>query len=792
MLRPVSCALLALLLCLAGNATAATPAEYRGPWYDRAHDGHGVDVHAAGSTLFAVFYTYDAQGEPTWYTAQSPLSGAGFVSPVYRFRRTAQGAVEPGRVVGTLQMRTDATAASAGCNDGVARNGVRLATLMVTIDGERIDWCLEPVATRDTRAEGDLSGAWWAGADQDGWGLGNTLLSNGAGHRLVSLVYHYDAAGEPRWAIVDATSATLEFAARAQYAQGYCRTCAPRAVVFRDAGSATIALSTPRAELDLGNRVALDLRYPAGVGGRWLHDRGIGLLSDGSTRVEAAATRSGLVEGRSVSAGEQTRIFEGIPYAAAPVGLRRWRAPMAAAPRHQVLRNTGMAAACPQQAGPGFFGAIPPLIDEDCLYLNVWSADLHPAAPMPVMVWIHGGGLVQGGASQGAANGMPIYDGAVFARAGVVFVSINYRLGALGFAAFNELLDENPAQPGAGNYGFLDQVAALAWVRDNIAAFGGDTGRVTIFGESAGGVSVCAHLASPLSAGLFHRAIMQSGNCLNALPLLRTAVGVREAALTQGERLKQRLDCSTGDVAACLRGKTSAQVVAAAQGTTSFNPVGEKYGLIVDGFAFAQSPGAALRTGSGARVPFVIGVNEDEATTLVSDSDKPTTLAGYEALVRTRLPTIASQVLARYPGSDYTPVWRAWTAIVTDTSFICPAQRAARDYAAAGNPAFAYYFTHVLPAPALLPLGAFHAIEIPFLFSGMTQYGALEQGLAAHMQALWTSFAQDGIADAPGVAAWPVHPAAGSLGLELNGAVIAPRGDYRKAYCDFWSTYVDL
>ncbi len=783
-----------LLVSWAAPGVASSPLDYRGVWYDRARSGHGLDVHVAGSTLFAVFYTFDRDGEPTWYTAQA-VPGASFASPVYRFQRDGSGVVGAGRVVGQFDMRLGASPANAGCNDGVARDGVRLATLAVTIDGESIEWCLEPITAVDDRPEGSLSGVWWVGPDENGWGIGNTVLPSAVGNRLISLIYHYDRAGEPRWALAGAESTDLRFSSRASYVQGFCRTCAPRALVFRDGGSATFELSTPRHELDLGNRVILDLRYPAGAGGEWQRDRGIGLLSGMQLPAGSVATRAGIVVGRSVAAGEPTRIFEGIPFAASPVGARRWRAPVPAPERNRVLRNTTMAPACPQAPGPGFFGAIPPVIDEDCLYLNVWSADLRPQAPKPVMVWIHGGGLVQGGASQQDNGGSPVYDGATFARRDVVLVSINYRLGALGFAAFNALMDENPAQPGAGNYGFLDQVAALEWVRDNIAAFGGDPARVTIFGESAGGVSVCAHLASPLSAGLFHNAIMQSGNCLNALPQLRTTSGGREAAVTQGERLVQRLGCagaSAAGVAVCLRSKTASEIVVAAQGTTNFNPVGEKYGFVIDDHAFPRSPGAALREGVGARVPFIIGVNEDEATTLLPDSEKPTTVAGYEALVRARLPTIANEVLALYPGSQYLPVWRAWAAVVTDTSFVCPAQRASRDHSAAGNSSYAYYFTHRLPGAVFAPLGAFHAIEIPFLFSAMTQYGNAEQQLAARMQALWASFAQDGVADASGVVAWPAHAASGALGLELNGAFIAPRADYRKVYCDFWARYIAL
>jgi para-nitrobenzyl esterase len=189
-------------------------------------------------------------------------------------------------------------------------------------------------------------------------------------------------------------------------------------------------------------------------------------------------------------------------------------------------------------------------------------------------------------------------------------------------------------------------------------------------------------------------------------------------------------------------------------------------------------------------VPFMIGINEDETTTLVPAAQRPPTAAAYEAQIRTQFPLIAEQVLARYPAASYTPVWRAYTAIFTDVAFICPAHRAARDHAARGNPVRAYYFTQSLPQYP--ELGAFHAIEIGFLYSDQSGQSPALQALAVRMKQWWSSFARDGVPIADGAPAWPLHPATGTLGLDLNASAVAARSDYRKQYCDFWAQYVAL
>jgi para-nitrobenzyl esterase len=267
-------------------------------------------------------------------------------------------------------------------------------------------------------------------------------------------------------------------------------------------------------------------------------------------------------------------------------------------------------------------------------------------------------------------------------------------------------------------------------------------------------------------------------------------VGSLESALAQGERIRQRLGCTGAATRECLRGAAVADLLAAAQGATAFAGTGETYEEIIDGFALDRSPGQALVDGSAAPVPLMVGVNEDETTTLIPVAQRPQTVAAYEALVRARAPPIAELVLAQYPAAAYEPLWRAWTAINSDVAFICPAARGARDHAARGNPVYAYYFTQSLPT--LPELGAFHAIEIPFLFTDLATQPASLRALADDLQRLWVDFAADGVPDAPGLPAWPRHPPTSQLGLELRAGGIAPRAAYRDSYCGFWARFVRL
>ncbi|MFN9731935.1 MAG: carboxylesterase/lipase family protein [Pseudomonadota bacterium] len=786
-LSPVLALLLALCAVPGAQAQPRT-----GPWFDRTRDGHGLDVQRYGDALGVIFYTFDAAGEPEWFLAQGVPAGDTLDAPLLRFRNagTPERPDAQPRTAGSLRLRFGTAGGAPPCAAGESRPGAaRLADFEATIDGERIRWCVEPLLPEPVTPVSAMDGTWWGGAADAGWGLTTYFVDLPGARAAVALLYAYDAAGEPRWNLAQAGFDAFRVEARLASYRGYCRTCPGAPRQLRDAGSVSLSLVAPLPEAT-GNRIDLDARHPGPAGGVWRRMGPLVRISDAIAPPRTAVTREGIVAGAADAAA--TTAWRGVPFAAAPVGALRWRAPQPPPARDRVLAATRFGPACPQSPGQGFFASAPTVQDEDCLTLNVWSPDAAQAGDRrPVMVWIHGGGHVQGGSAE-ELNGLPIYDGSRFARRGVVLVSVNYRLGALGYAAIRDFIGEHPDQPAAGNYGLLDQVAALRWVRDNIARFGGDPSRVTIFGESAGAVSVCALLATPLARGLFARAITQSGPCDATSRLLLTGAGTIEPAVAQGERIKQRLGCTaTGaEGRTCLRGKAVADILAAAEGSIGFAGTGEGYDEIVDGFALSRSPGTALADGSAAPVPLMVGVNEDEATTLVPVAQRPTTVAAYEALVRARAAPIADLVLAQYPASAYQPLWRAWTAINTDVAFICPAARVARDHAARGNPVYAYYFTQSLPTSP--ELGAFHAIEIPFLFTDLAGQPPSLRALGDALQRLWVDFATDGVPDAAGVPAWPRHPAAAQLGLEFNAAAIALRVGYRDEHCGFWARFVRL
>jgi para-nitrobenzyl esterase len=781
--------LLFALLLMCGAAGTALAQPRTGPWFDRTRDGHGLDLQRYGDVLVVGLFTYDATGEPEWYTAQGVPAGDAFEAPLLRFHNagTAERPDARPRAVGTLRLRFGTPGASP-CAVGVERPGASaLADLDASVDGEPIRWCVEPLLPATTAPASAMDGTWWGGAGDGGWGLTTYFIDEAGVRAAVATLYAYDAAGEPRWSIAQAPLDGFRVDARWTSLRGYCRSCASTPPAARDAGPLALSLVAPRPDA-VDNRIDSAASYPGAAGGSWRRSGALVRISDSRAPPRVVATREGIVAGVADAGG--TTAWRGLPFAAPPVGALRLRAPQPAAGRPRVLAAADFGPGCPQSPAQGFFGGAPPTQAEDCLTLNVWAPEgARAGARLPVMVWIHGGGHVQGGSSA-QLNGQLVYDGSQFARRGVVLVSINYRLGALGYGVFRDLIGEFPDQPGAGNYGLLDQVAALRWVRDNIAAFGGDPANVTVFGESAGGVSTCALLASPLARGLLTRAIVQSGVCTLNVPRLLQPVGNEEPAAAVGDRVLARLGCAPGTARDCLRAKPVADILAAAQGATGFAGSGETYGEVVDGHALLEDIGESLRNGNAAAVPLMIGVNEDEATTLVPVAQRPLTAASYETLVRSRVGALTPLVLQQYPFAAYEPGWRAWTAINSDVAFICPAARAAREHAAHGNPVYAYYLTQGLPTQP--ELGAFHGLDVALLFSDMAQHGPALRELAATMKALWIAFATDGQPAAPGVPAWPMHPADRALGMELRAGGIAPRADYRDAFCDFWARYVRL
>jgi len=491
-------------------------------------------------------------------------------------------------------------------------------------------------------------------------------------------------------------------------------------------------------------------------------------------------TPQGVVHG-TATAG--TRAFLGVPFAAPPVGPLRWRPPQPAAPWTSTLQATRTSAPCPQ---------IVPIVgtfegSEDCLYANVYTPAAVPARPRPVMVWIYGGGFQVGSSTDDTVANYA-------ASHGMVSVSFNYRLGSLGFLALPALAAEDPGR-GTGNLGLLDQQAALRWVRANIAAYGGDPGRVTIYGESAGGMSVCVQLVSPASAGLFERAVTESGPCtLPAQPLA--------AAETQGAALGTALGCPPPPAQlACMRSRPARQVIEALPPDPTFLfGQGAQWGPVADGVTVPTDAAARLASGRFHRVPVIVGVNRDEGRLFVAlhqlELGSPLTAAQWAPAVDAYFgPTVGPKVRAHYPLADYPDAGAALGQAIGDAVLACPAVRSAQVLART-VPVYEYEFTHV-PNPFILPttgidLGAFHSAELPYVFQGPTQssgnfaFTPAEEHLAATVSSAWARFAATGSPSGGGLV-WPrlTTPTGPYLVLDTPTSVAT---GLKASQCAFWAS----
>lgn len=783
---------LRLFLCctllLTGALNAAPPSP--GLYFDRSRDGHGLDLQIVGDRVVGTFYTFAEDGQPFWYLVDGSWSGDVGNVEIVEYRYSA-GATPAATVAARFPgARLERVASATNCGNGSARPGApSLYDFRFSIGGESLRWCLEPIVPASNAAEAALSGSWYAGEADTGWGLISYLFGETGAAQAFHTLYVYDSSGRPRWAYAAEAAPDTAFMPDFRFARGYCRSCASAALTTQSAGAASIVLVTPRADTQ-NNRITLALDYPYGVGGRFDRtERTLLPITVVPRPALVAATREGLVRGMTL--GTSGAVFLGLPYVAPPIGNLRWRAAQPAAPRAQPLQASAFGTACPQNAtSDGIYNSTLGPRGEDCLKLNVWTPELREAAARPVMVWIHGGGLVQGSSGEMRPDGTPTYDGAKLADDGVVLVSINYRLGPLGYMAMREFAGESPDHPSAGNYGLLDQIAALRWIRDNIAAFGGDPARVTIFGESAGGVSTCALLASPLARGLFHRAIIESGGCLRSIPALETAPAGQDPGFTQGARVMGAAGC-TGQVdrKACMRALSWETLISVAQPTVGFGRSGEKYGLLQDGYALTEGPGTAIANGRAAPVPLIAGINNDELTALLPASARPATVAAYETLVMQTFPTIGAQVLQQYPASAYPEPWYAYTDLLDDLQFACPNAAFTRNFASAGNPTWRYVYTHVFAGPTAV-YGAFHGAEIAFVFGPTSTATAAEANLSAQMQRQWTRFAASGDPNGGGDPNWPRRLPTDDVAIEFDDVARGLIQDYRKPYCDFWSRYV--
>jgi len=498
-------------------------------------------------------------------------------------------------------------------------------------------------------------------------------------------------------------------------------------------------------------------------------------LALGATTALAAApvkTESGLVSG-VVADGVQS--WKGIPFAAPPTADLRWRAPRAAAAWTGVKEAKAYANDCMQLPFPSDAAPLGTPPAEDCLYLNVWAPE-KPAAPkLPVMVWIHGGGFVNGGSSPA------VYDGSQFARRGIVFVSFNYRLGRFGFFAHPGLTKESPDAP-LGNYGYLDQIAALSWVQKNIAAFGGDPKNVTLFGESAGGGSVNTHMVSPLAKGLFQKAICESGGGRANGPL---AAPVLKAAEATGVAFAKLVGVEGDDAAAlaALRKLPAADVVRN-MNMMSMGQQRDSYsGQMVDGKIVPEPVEDAFRAGRQARIPYMIGANNREFGFF---APPPAAVDGMLA----RFGADKDKVLAAYDPSGTGDKGDVGVGLSSDGAMVEPARMLARLTAQAGQPTWAYRFSYVASSLRAATKGALHATEIPFVFATVrAKYEAAttaeDEALAAQANAYWAAFAKNGDPNAEGLPKWPAFTAAGDVVMDLGvgGAKAGP---------DPWKTRLDF
>ena len=758
-------------------AHAAGPAS--GQWYDRAHAGHGLDLNRANGTLFGTFYTYASDGSAQWLWLQTPDTATPS-GTLTRFNKQATAA-PTALVVGSFSL-----VPVNSCNDGVARPGVTsLLEFRFNVPQGSQVWCLEPLLPAATVPESALDGHWYmpqTSGDPDlGWGLVTHYFPATNGTQTFQAFYFYDAAGNPRWAVANA--AVTGFAQSLDFftLSTDCFACPTHKLSQLPVGRAELTLRTPQANSAGANHLQISLRFDANS--NFTRSGELALLSAPRAVAQVRATAQGLVLGSRAETGVER--FLNIPYAAPPVAALRFRAPQKANLRARTYTAQSIGPGCLQPTAQSLFTSNPATQSEDCLQLNIWRPAASELELLPVMLWIHGGGLTIGSAADQISSRL-IYDGSAFANKGVVLVSINYRLGAFGYLAPRAMLGEAPDHPSAGNYGLLDQIAALKWVRDNIAQFGGNSNLVTIFGESAGGVSTCALLAAPAARGLFARAISQSGNCLRAPSSI-------EASLTQGDRIAANAGCAnSADQRSCLRALSAPALFEASRAVLNLTgtAVGESYGLNLDGFVLTESPANAVAGGRAAPVPFMLGVNDDESTSTNPASGLPSTAEGYEALVRSQFPTISGLVLAQYPVASYATPQRAYQDIIDDVRFTCANRRAAADHAALGNTVYHYALTQTLPDAQLAPLESFHGIDITFLFERANALSS-ELNMRAKMQNAWINFARDGN---PGTAlgyAWPRYDST-RMGAELNSTAVAPINDYRKSYCEFWARYVAL
>jgi para-nitrobenzyl esterase len=485
-----------------------------------------------------------------------------------------------------------------------------------------------------------------------------------------------------------------------------------------------------------------------------------------------ACTHQGWVQGNEGGAGCD---YLGVPYATPPVGALRFAPPEPARPWSGVRAATDFGAACAQPID--FSGAAE--TSEDCLFLNVWTPRAAPAGPLPVMVFIHGGGFIGGGGNT--------YSGRGLAEVGqVVVVSMNYRLGVLGFFAHPELDRARSDRP-SGSDAIRDQQLALRWVRDNIASFQGDPNNVTVFGESAGSSSVCAHLVSPGSRRLAKRFIMESGVCTRGVANGIAAIA-RERTYATAQQMVESLCPDAADPIACLRDLPAESLMF--WGPAESPPAGGLvWAPVIEGpgGVFPVSPDALLERGDQHPGEVIIGTNKNEYVLFQLFDSGPSSLDELRSRLEMAYGGRADELMALYaPGPRADPN-QAYVALMTDVMFRCGARALARKLAARGSRVYLYSYEYgtAMHADELLPVFGWDYLPFAFLFSPFPLPEALEDA----MQGYWTTFAKSGDPNRHGLPTWPRYDLAGDVHMTLTDAP-APGSGLQRAACDFWDDYL--
>ncbi|PYS77106.1 MAG: carboxylesterase [Acidobacteria bacterium] len=519
-------------------------------------------------------------------------------------------------------------------------------------------------------------------------------------------------------------------------------------------------------------------------------------LAGNASTADRVKTSNGVVEGK----GRQdsgVRIFQGIPFAQPPTGDQRWKPPQPVKSWAGVRQAVKFGPRCMQHPVFGDMGFRSDGMSEDCLYLNVWTPAASGRERLPVLVYFYGGGFVAGDGSE------PRYDGESMARRRVVAVTVNYRLGVFGFLAHPELTKESPHHA-SGNYGLLDQAAALRWVQQNIAAFGGDPRRVTIAGESAGSASVSAQMASPVSKDLIAGAIGESGSVLSTM---------RAVPLAQAEAEGVKFAASVGaDSLAALRALTTEQLQQATK-----QPLG-RFPITVDGYFFPEDPALIYAAGRQAHVPLLVGWNSEEMTWLALLRGKEPTPENYEKAVREQLGARADEALKLYPASTREEVIASATDLAGDR-FIGYSTWKWFDLHAktGGSPVFRYFYAHPRPpmrpelgnaapglaggvvrgpgagAVAMPPArGAVHSAEIEYALGNLATNNVYawtpdDYKVSEVMQGYFANFVKKGDPNAPGLPAWPASTAGGTvqiMRLDVESRAEAERHRERYLFLD--------